>query len=76
MLAAGARTVGLGLAAGLAGALLLTRVLASLLHGVGPRDPLTFAAAPLVIAAVALLAAWLPARRAAKVDPRTVLQES
>ncbi len=75
LLAQGAGTVGLGLLAGMAASLLLTRLLAGLLFGVGPRDPMTLAAAPVVIAAVALVAAWLPARRASRLDPRTVLQE-
>lgn len=75
LLAQGAGTVGLGLVAGIGASLLLTRLLSSLLYGVGPRDPVTFLAAPLVIGAVALLAAWLPAHRASRLDPRTVLQE-
>ena len=62
--------IGLGLLAGSA----LTRVLASLLFGVSPFDPLTFAAVALVLVGVALLASWLPARRASTVDPIDALR--
>ena len=51
-----------------------SRVLESLLYGVTTDDPLTFIAAPLVVAAVALAACWLPARRAARVDPMKTLR--
>jgi predicted permease len=71
----GAWIVALGLAAGVPGALLATRLFESQLFGVGPWDPVTFATVPLLLAAVGLLAAYLPARRAARTDPRTVLQE-
>ncbi|MET0397620.1 MAG: ABC transporter permease [Longimicrobiaceae bacterium] len=70
----GMALVALGIAAGLAGALVMTRVLESLLFGVSPTDPLTFAAVPLALCAVALLASWLPARRAARTDPMTALR--
>jgi putative ABC transport system permease protein len=59
----------LGIAIGLAGALALTRLLVALLYGVSPTDLPTFAAVPVMLAAVALLASWLPARRAAAVEP-------
>jgi len=59
--------VGLGL--GLAGAFALTRLMGSLLFGVSATDPLTFGSVPLLLLAVALLATWLPARRAASVEP-------
>jgi len=63
-----------GLVAGLAGALALTGLLRSLLFGIGPRDPVTFLVVPCLLAAVALLAAFLPARRAARLDPMEALR--
>jgi predicted permease len=63
-----------GVALGLVGALALTRVLRHFLFEVKPSDPLTFAIAPLVLVAVALLACWLPARRAARVEPMEALR--
>lgn len=63
-----------GIAAGLAGSLALTRFLSSQLYEIRPNDPLTFAATALVLTGVALAAAWVPARRAARVDPMTALR--
>jgi predicted permease len=64
-----------GIAAGLTGAAALTRVLASLLFGVSATDAVTFSAVAVALAAVAMLGAYIPARRAAKVDPIVALRE-
>ncbi|HEX8411360.1 MAG TPA: ABC transporter permease [Thermoanaerobaculia bacterium] len=69
-----ARLVLIGAAIGVAGALLSSRALGSLLYGVKPADPWTYAAIVFVIAGTALLASYLPARRAAKVDPLVAIR--
>ena len=70
----GGLVVGLGILAGVAGSLLLTRSLASQLYGVAPTDVPTYAAAAVLWAACGLLAVWLPARKAANTDPMSVLR--
>jgi putative ABC transport system permease protein len=74
VLAQGGRLVGLGVLAGVAGALLLTRFLESLLFGISARDPLTLLFTAAVLAASAALACLLPARRAARIDPMVALR--
>jgi predicted permease len=69
-----ARLAALGLVLGLAGALAVTRGLGGLLHGVGAADPLSLAATAAVLGAAAVAAAWLPARRAVRVEPNRVLR--
>jgi ABC-type antimicrobial peptide transport system permease subunit len=70
----GLALAGIGVAIGLAAAAGLTRLMKSVLFGVSPVDPLTYTAVPLVLVAAAVLASYLPARRAAAVDPVEALK--
>ena len=65
---------GIALAIGLPGAWMAAKLADSFLYGVQPHDLVTFVAVPVVLAAIALIACWVPARRAARVDPQTVLR--
>jgi ABC-type antimicrobial peptide transport system permease subunit len=71
----GVSLAGAGAAAGVAGALLLTRLVATLLYGVSPLDPLTFATVPIMLLAIAVVAAVMPARRAASINPVATLRQ-
>jgi putative ABC transport system permease protein len=70
----GMTMAGLGIAIGLAGAYGISRLLTSLLFGVKPNDPFTFAAVAVVLALISLVACWIPARRATRVDPLAALR--
>jgi len=74
ILSQGMRLVVCGLGLGLAASLILTRLIARLLFGISPTDPMTFAGIALLLTAIALLACWLPARRATRVDPLEALR--
>jgi len=68
------RLAGVGVLIGLAVALVGARLLASQLYGVGARDPFTYAAICALLAAVALVASWVPAWRATRIDPMAALR--
>jgi predicted permease len=74
ILGQGMRLVFIGLGLGLPGALVLSRLIRTLLYGVGPADPLTLLGACILITSVALIACWLPARRAVRIDPVAALK--
>jgi ABC-type antimicrobial peptide transport system permease subunit len=74
VLSGAGRLAMIGIVIGLVSALGLTRLMANLLYGVGPNDPLTFIAVPGIFISVAFLASYLPARRATKVDPMVALR--
>jgi ABC-type antimicrobial peptide transport system permease subunit len=70
----GLALAGIGVAIGLAAAVGLTRLMKSLLFGISPLDPLTYEAVPVVLVVAAVLASYMPARRAALVDPVEALR--
>ncbi len=70
----GCLLAGIGIAIGIFGALAVTRIIDSMLYQVKPLDPVTFAVVPFLLGAVTLLACYVPARRAAKIDPMEVLK--
>jgi len=74
ILSQGLRTIFMGVAIGIAGSLALTRTVESLLFGVTATDPLTFGGVTLLLVGVALVACFIPARRAMKVDPMVALR--
>jgi putative ABC transport system permease protein len=74
VLSHGLRILVLGLAIGTAGALVLTRTMSSLLFGIRAVDPVTFLIIPVALALVAMLASYIPARRATRVDPMIALR--
>ena len=71
----GLRLSAAGIGVGLAAALLLTRAMRTMLVGVRPTDPITFLAVAAVFFAIAAVSSWIPARRAAGLDPTTALRE-
>ncbi|MDA0330313.1 MAG: FtsX-like permease family protein [Gemmatimonadetes bacterium] len=75
VLGQGLKVTLIGLALGVAGAWALTGVMESMLYDVDARDPIAFLVGPVVLISVALAASWIPARRATRLDPVTVLRE-
>jgi putative ABC transport system permease protein len=69
------RTLAIGLTIGVAGALTVTRLVRSLLFGIGPTDPLTLSLMAAILLLAALIASYVPARRAVKIDPMVVLRD-
>jgi putative ABC transport system permease protein len=74
VLGQGIRLALIGMGVGLLASFALSRVMRSLLYGVAPTDPLTLAGAGIVLLAVALIACWIPARRATRIDPMEALR--
>jgi putative ABC transport system permease protein len=75
MIGYGLRLSGVGIAAGLFAALILTRTMSSMLIGIKPTDPATFAAMGAMFFLIAAVATWIPARRAAALDPLGALRD-
>ena len=71
----GAVLAAIGVGIGLVGALFVTRFMRSMLYGVSPFDPVSFVAVAAILSAIAFIASYVPARRAAKVDPIVALRE-
>jgi len=69
------RTLAIGLTIGVAGALTVARLVRSLLFGIGPADPLTLSLMAAILLLAALIASYVPARRAVKIDPMVVLRD-
>ena len=74
ILGQGFKLILIGVVMGVAGAVALTRVLASFLYDVTPTDPVTLAIVSAILIAIALVASYLPARRAARIDPMVALR--
>jgi ABC-type antimicrobial peptide transport system permease subunit len=74
MMAEGARLGAIGLGIGLVGAFGAARAMGGLLYGLSPWDPVTFVAVPVTLGILVLLATWLPARRAVRLDPVAALR--
>jgi ABC-type antimicrobial peptide transport system permease subunit len=75
IIAQGLRLTVIGLAAGVMAALAIGKLISSLLYGINAHDPLTFLTTVFVLSAIALLACWLPARRASRLDPLIALRQ-
>jgi putative ABC transport system permease protein len=70
----GTRVAAIGAVAGVIAAFALTRMMSKLLYGIAPSDPITFVVVTVVLCAVAVVARYLPARRAARIDPLAALR--
>ena len=75
VLGQGLKVAAIGLVIGIAGAWSLTGIMESVLFDIGARDPVSFLLGPIALTLVAVAACWIPARRATRVDPVTVLRE-
>jgi ABC-type antimicrobial peptide transport system permease subunit len=74
ILGEGGKLLGLGLVLGVGGAFFAARVIQGLLFGVAPHDPVTFIGVAVVMAAIGIVACWIPARRAARIDPAITMR--